>query len=218
MKEYVIYRCEDYQGLLTYIEPRCDMISLARYYPDKVNDLVPIELQHPKVRQVLLQLRKDFLQRNTRSLELLNYDRAEMNAEQLFDALFDQKLEAINANSESDRLGANDKRKESDRPFSSALPEYLGKWYTWHTGISTGPLFEMCFFNTGEAVREMLASMRSLFDMECRMNGVAFEDLTFYRDGRPLLKICSHEDAAVLYADGEVPLDLRKFGLDVRAF
>ncbi len=215
MKWYFIYHCRDYRGFLCYFEEHCDLISLSRGYHGKVDDRVPFALQHPKVQEALLQIRNNFLEHGACSLQLLKYDKAKLDTLQLFDALLDQTIEALNANSARHLFGVHAPETQivRDQPFFSTFPEYLGKWYTWHTGVTTGTIHEMSFFKPSDAIKAMIESMQSLFDVNCRIDGFAFEDPVFYQEGKPLLSICSHEDCAVLSADGDMPEELQKFGL-----
>ena len=218
MKKYAIYHCGDHQGLLSYFQQHSDMISLARHYNGRLLGRIPFVKQHPKVQQALWQGHKEWMERVDWYRRVLGYDNNETEVLELFDGLLKQTMKAIGANRRGRTYYAPElPEEERDRPFSSTNPEYLGKWYTWISGVTIGPMFEVCYFDIGNKARGMLESMQSLFDLECRMDGIVFQDPAFYWEGKPLLEICSHEGHAVFSASDETLAELREYGINPSA-
>jgi hypothetical protein len=199
---------------------RSDMISLSRYYLGAVDDRIPFSMQHPKIQQALMQFRNEIIEYDYLYAlveDLLPCDNVEKDAAKLFDRLLEQDMEAINANSMGIDYSTSGNLK-LDWPFVSTCPEYLGKWYTWYTCVTAGgSLFETCFFDIGDTERALIASMHALSD-KCRMDGVEFEDVTFFREGSAAMAVCAHEGFAFLNIEEGELSELKKFEMRISTF
>ncbi len=161
---------------------RCEKISFKRSY--QRGFIEKLDPMHPKYYEIGYIEKKNFdciqeklketlLKQFTNNYEFLD------GSEEEFQKNFEEELEVYNWN-----IDYNMKIKDSkDISFKCKMKEYLGNEITRCSYDTIGPFQEICFFEKGNLVKEVIGNMKHLYDWEKFMiNCQQFEDIAFWRN------------------------------------
>lgn len=190
---------EKMRNLLDFVIQRSDAISVSRYY-DGFMDLQEFtDMQKAYYDHILKEdnERRDKYRNNIENYQerlkcLLNHIKSDSEAYDYFQDVLEQEL--IHCND----IKYNEYSSKPDRRFVSSAKEFIKSEYTRITPVTRNPVFELCYFGIGKISDSILNNMKELYDYPYIINGVEFEDLTFYNNGNVVCAICSHEEFAYL--------------------
>ncbi|SDH43350.1 hypothetical protein [Desulfosporosinus hippei] len=202
MKKFDVYQNiegNNLKQLLLFVGKYSNKMSFARYYEGKLTEEEFNQLQMEYKESILEEDKKNRLhyKENVNGYRdrINNFCRTDMNveeyAEKYFNHLLEQDIMSCNLNYERFEKGKYE-------PYKRTSTDFLYVKYTRRTPVTRGPVFEMCFFMVGETYRKLLLNMNKLFEYPYQIEGGEFEDLTFYKEERLLLAICSHERYAYM--------------------
>lgn len=196
-----IFINEELQGrelneLLLFVGKISDKMSFARYYNGKLNqdEFNKMQLEY---KSVILEKNKE--KRIIYKKNINGYkDRidalcgAKMSVEEYFNHQLEQEIQMCNS------LDYENFKNGQYEHYQGSCTDFLYLKYTRNTPVTSGPVFEMCFFMIGDTYNNLLSNMKKLFEYPYKIEGSEFEDLTFYKGERSVLAICSHEHFALM--------------------
>ncbi len=103
--------------------------------------------------------------------------------------------------------------EESDKRFTSLSAEFIKSKYTRFTPVTMNPVFEICFFQLGKISTSIIIKMKELYDFPYIIDGVHFEDMTFYNNDIVILAICSLERFAYMNLNEDDLEIFKKIGI-----
>ncbi|BCK00584.1 hypothetical protein [Anaerocolumna chitinilytica] len=116
----------------------------------------------------------------------------EHDAFSYFDELFNQELAMF------EELQYSNFSEKPDNRFTSTSDEFIKTMYTRVTPVTMNPVFEMCYFKIGQVYSSIVTNMKGLYDFPYIIDGIEYEDITFYENDNIVLAVCSHERNAYL--------------------
>jgi hypothetical protein len=184
--------------LMDFVIKRSDSISVSRDYTGflDVSEFEQMQesykehiyKENARLREAYKSNRDDY---QSRLKSILHID-SEDDAISYFDKLLEQDL------SMSGQLEYDSFSEESDDKFTSQSDEFIKKKYTRVTPVTMNPVFEMCFFKIGQISSSITNKLKGLYDFPYMIDGIGYEDITFYKDDVIILAVCSHERYAHL--------------------
>ncbi len=200
-----------YQTLLKFINGRSDRISVARYYQGFINEVEFNRMQNYYEDYIQKEDKKRREQYNNNpeyKKKLMAWLKTEREIVNYFDELLKQDLEAFNCVKYDDFKGKKENR------FTTSSSEFIKSEFTRVTPVTQNPVFEMSYFKIGEIYNNIVCNMKELFDYPYKINGVEFEDLTFYKEDINILSICSHERFAHIKLDEDAFEQFKKLEIE----
>ncbi len=189
---------EKLSELMDFVIKRSDTISVSRYYTGFM-DVSEFKLMQEAYKDYIYKenaKRRDDYKNNLNDYQfrinsMLHSD-AEYDAYSYFDEILNQDLSMF------EELQYNSISEKPDSRFISRSDEYVKTIHTRFTPVSMNPIFEMCFFKLGQISSSITSKMKELYDFPYMIEGIRFEDITFYDNDNILLAVCSHERFAYL--------------------
>lgn len=200
-----IYINEDITGgklceLMDFVIKRSNSISVSRYYSGFLDSSEFKQMQEVYKEYIYEEdaKRRDDYKNNINDYQIrinsMLHSNDGDNAFSYFDTILEQDLNI-------GKLEYDSFAKEPDNRFTCQSDEFIKTKYTRFTPVTRNPVFEMCFFQLGQISSSIINKMVGLFDFPCSIDGVSFEDITFYDDNIIVLAVCSHERFAYLNLD-----------------
>jgi hypothetical protein len=184
--------------LMDFVIKRSDSISVSRYYTGFL-DVSEFKQMQEKYKEYIYKenaRRKEAYKSNLNDYQfrinsMLHSD-SEDDAYSYFDELLEQDLSAL------EEFQYDSFSEESDKRFTSQSVEFIKTKYTRVTPVTMNPVFEMCFFKLGQISLSITNKMKNLYDFPYMIDGIGYEDITFYKNDVIILAVCSHERFAYL--------------------
>ncbi len=195
--------CEDviserFIELISFISKRSNSISVSRYYTDFLNESEFIQMQKEYKEYIYKEdaERREKYKNNRNNYQFRLNDIFHFNNEHdafsYFDELFNQELAMF------EELQYSNFSEKPDNRFTSKSDEFIKTMYTRVTPVTTNPVFEMCYFRIGQVYSSIITNMKGLYDFPYIIDGIEYEDITFYENDNIVLAVCSHERNAYL--------------------
>lgn len=189
--------------LMDFVIKRSDSISVSRYYTGFL-DISEFEQMQESYKEYIYKeeaRRREAYKSNHNNYQfrinsMLHLD-SEDGAYSYFDELLKQDLSAF------EELQYDSFSEESDKRFTSQSVEFIKSKYTRVTPVNRNPVFEMCFFKLGQISLSIANKMKKLYDYPYMIDGIGYEDITFYKNDVIILAVCSHARFAYLSLNEE---------------
>lgn len=188
---------KDLSNLMKFVTSKSTKFSMSRYYNGKIDNDLVYNMQN-KYKNFLYNLDKE---RRTEYIENVNDCRKDFqktlrinsikDAMLYFDDILEQELAFVDS---IDISG-------TDIPFQTLSEDFIGTEFTRYTPVSRMSVFEICYFKIGTVCHTLLEKMDCLYTYPHTLEGVKFDDLTFYRNDNPVFAICAHEYFSYLNID-----------------
>lgn len=199
--------------LMDFVIKRSNSLSVSRYYTGFL-DVSEFKQMQDAYKEYIYKedaKRRDDYKNNLNDYQIrinsmLHSDEGD-DANTYFEEILEQDLRMF------EELQYDDFSKVPDNRFTCQSDEFIKTKYTRFTPVSMNPVFEMCFFQIGQIGSSVTAKMIGLFDFPYRIDGVLFEDLTFYDENNIVLAVCSHERFAYLNMDESDFKAFRELGI-----
>ncbi len=187
--------------LMNLIIERSDSISVSRYYSGflDVSEFKQMQEAYKEYIYKEDEGRREAYQSNRNNYQfriksVLHFDSDE-DVYSYFDELLEMELSML------EELQYASFLEEPDRRFKSQSDEFIKSKYTRFTPVTRNPVFEMCFFKIGKISAFITNKMKSLYDFPYMIDGVGYENITFYKNDNVMLAVCSHGGFACLNLD-----------------
>lgn len=184
--------------LMDFVIKRSDSISVSRYYTGFLNISEFKQMQESYIEYIYKEnaRRREAYKSNLNDYQfrinsMLHSD-SEDDAYSYFDELLEQNLSIL------EELQYDSFSEESDKRFTSQSDEFIKTKYTRVTPVTLNPVFEMCFFKLGQISSSIINKMKELYDFPYMIDGIGYENITFYKNDVIILAVCSHERFAYL--------------------
>lgn len=187
--------------LINFIIERSDSISVSRYYTGFL-DVSEFKQMQEEYKEYIY--KEDARRREAYQDNLNDYQfriksvlhfHSDEDVYSYYDELLEQELNML------EELQYESFLDEPDRRFKSQSDECIKTKYTRFTPVTRNPIFEMCFFKIGKISAFITNKMKRLYDFPYMIDGVGYEDITFYKNDNIMLAVCSHEGFACLNLD-----------------
>jgi len=189
---------ERFIELISFISKRSNSISVSRYYTGFLNESEFKQMQKAYKEYIYKEdtERREKYKNNQNNYQFRLNDIFHFNNEQdafsYFNELSNQELAMIEG------LQYSDFSEKSDNRFTSNSEEFIKTMYTRVTPVTMNPVFEMCYFKIGQVYSSIVTNMKGLYDFPYIIDGIEYEDITFYENDNIVLAVCSHERNAYL--------------------
>lgn len=181
--------------LIDFILMRSDTISVARYYLGFIDEEQFVQMQEAyksKIYKEDKERREKYKYDIDGYKSLLSWLKKERDANEYFNDILEQDFNIF------DTIKYDDYIEKPDTRFVSSSKEFIKNDFTRITPVTQGPVFEMCYFKIGQISNLIVSNMKRLFSHPYLIDGIEYEDLTFYNGGNIIFAICSHERYAYL--------------------
>ncbi|ABX41716.1 hypothetical protein [Lachnoclostridium phytofermentans] len=187
--------------LMDFVIKRSDSISVSRYYTGFL-DISEFEQMQESYKEYIYKedaSRREAYKSNLNGYQfriksMLHLD-SEDDAYSYFDRLLEQDLSMF------EKVQYDSFSEEPDNRFTSQSDEFIKTKYTRVTPVTRNPVFEMCFFKLGQISSSITNKLKKLYDFPYMIDGIGYEDITFYKNDAIILEVCSHERYANLSLD-----------------
>lgn len=184
--------------LMGFVNKRSDSISVSRYYTGFLDVLEYKQMQEAYKEYIY---KENARRRESYKCNLNDYQfriNSMLHSDSVdevylyFDELLEQELSML-ADLQYDSFS-----EESDKRFTTSSDEFIKTKYTRFTPVTMNPVFEMCSFKLGQISTSIINKMKELYDFPYMIDGICYEDITFYKNDIIILAVCSHERFAYL--------------------
>lgn len=189
---------ERFIELINFVRKRSNSISVSRYYTDFLNESEFKQMQKAYKEYIYKEdtERREKYKNNQNNYQFRLNDIFHFNNEQdafsYFNELSNQELAMV------EDLQYSAFSEKSDNRFTSNSEEFIKTMYTRVTPVTMNPVFEMCYFKIGQVYSSIVTNMKGLYDFPYIIDGIEYEDITFYENDNIVLAVCSHERNAYL--------------------
>jgi hypothetical protein len=189
---------ETLSKLMDFVIKKSDTISVSRYYTGSLDASEFKQMQEDYKEYIHKEdaERREAYQSNLNDYQFrinsMLHSASEDDVYSYFDEILEQDLSMF------DELQYDSFTEKPDNKFMSHSDEFIKKKYTRFTPVTRNPVFEMCFFQLGQISSSIINKMKELYDFPYLIDGIGYEDITFYKNDIIILAVCSHERFAYL--------------------
>ncbi|MBE5960884.1 MAG: hypothetical protein E7256_05790 [Lachnospiraceae bacterium] len=209
---------KELEKFLDFASKISDEFSVARYFNGVIPDEV-LKSVHDEYKDMLIQgdrnRRKAFSENMEYRQRICEFTGSVEAAEEYFDQLYQQDMEGLEEGLEEFFIPAEgDRSFETQRPFETEREDFLKSRFTRATLVTSGALFEVCYFRMGKTWNEVRNQLTDLFQYPIKIDETSFENPAFYRDGEAKIMVCSHDEVCTLDLTAQEAEEFKKLGIE----